>query len=219
MPEWNWQIPEFSLEQIVAGLAGLSLMLILSAVWLAYRLGRDRGLGVRVDRMDRLYVEINLHGTVWKLGDTLTGESCTAAISQLGSRIRVEGRDAKRQNWVAEGVVFRRELHLLFVERRARGQVIGSLNLSLDGTDQVLSGMQCCWEGDQTGGMIETVTWSRVTANSDSVDDETNVVNRQHEPTTVAKPQHLTNVFRPVDTSASELVAVDVVAINTEIRP
>lgn len=203
-------MPHLTSSHYVAAMAVASLGLILIAVWKAYRLGRDRGVGVRAERFDRLYAEVDFDGTTWQVADTsrdpdgkIVGTVC---LTQLGARLRAEGVDHANRRWSAEGVVFRRGLHLLFVERRERCHAVGSMNLTLDETGQRMTGMQSTWEGDQTGGAIQTVHWIRC-PNSMSLAPVEGVASGEHRLATVAFRQQRTNVFRPVDTMASELVA------------
>lgn len=215
-------MPDLSPVHYVAAMAAASFVLILIAVWQAYRLGRDHGVGVRADRFDRLYAEVDFDGTTWQVADTSRDpggtEVGTVCLTQFGARLRAEGIDHANRRWSAEGVVFRRGLHLLFVERRERGHAVGSLNLTLDESGRLMTGMQSTWEGDQAGGSIQTVTWIRCeslrTFNpSESVDSG------EHRLTTEAFRQHRPNVFRPVDSAASELVASSASTIPASFGP
>lgn len=203
-------MPDFTPLQYVAVLAVVSSILIALAVWLAYRLGKDRGVGVRADRFDRLYAEVDFDSSVWQVADTgrdSTGKALgTVSFRQLGARLRAEGVDHSNRRWSAEGVVFRRGIHLLFVERRDRGHAVGSLNLTLDESGQRMTGMQSVWEGTHAGGAIQTVEWKRV-APSMSLAPTEGVDSGEHDPATVANLQHRPNLFRPVDIAVSELVA------------
>jgi hypothetical protein len=189
--------------------AAASGLLILLAVGMAYRLGRDRGLRSRSDRFDRLYVEAAFGDTHWTVCDTSDAVTAkvvgTMSLYQSGTRVMAEGFDSQERRWSAEGVAFRRGVHLLFVERRERGHAVGSLHLSLDQSGQLMTGMKSTWEGDKTGGAIQTIVWrrspSRVPFQSDAdVDIE------QHALATVANRQQRVNVFRPIDRVATDVV-------------
>lgn len=186
--------------------AAASGVLILLAVGMAYRLGRDRGLGCRSDRFDRLYVEAAFSGTHWTVCDTSDAITAkvfgTMSLYQLGTRVTAEGFDSQDRRLSAEGVAFRRGVHLLFVERRERGHAVGSLHLALDESGQSMTGMMSTWEGDKTGGAIQTVVWRR-TPSGVSLPTETDVDFGEHAPATVANRQQRVNVFRPVDRLAT----------------
>lgn len=215
-------MPHLTASHYVTAMAGASLALILLAVWKAYRLGRERGVGIRADRFDRLYAEVDFDGTSWQVADTSRDHQGkivgTVSLTQLGARLRVEGVDHANRRWSAEGVVFRRGLHLLFVERRERGHAVGSMNLTLDETGQRMTGMQSTWEGDQTGGAIQTVNWIRCPS-SLALSPSEPVVSEEHRLATVAFRQHRTDVFRPIDSMASELVASAQNAIPDSLGP
>lgn len=186
--------------------AAASGLLILLAVGMAYRLGRDRGLRSRSDRFDRLYVEAAFGETHWTVCDTsdAVGAKVVGSMSlyQSGTRVMAEGFDSQGRRWSAEGVAFRRGVHLLFVERRERGHAVGSLHLSLDQTGQSMTGMKSTWEGDQTGGAIQTVVWRKALSGV-TLPSPTDVDNEQHAVATVANRQQRVNVFRPVDKLAT----------------
>lgn len=215
-------MPDLSPLHLVVAMALASLLLILIALYQAYRLGRDRGIGVRADRFDRLYAELDFDGTTWQVVDTScepTGKvKGIVCLTQLGARLRAEGIDDQNRRWSAEGVVFRRGLHLLFVERRDRGHAVGSLSLNLDQSGQRMTGMQSTWEGDQTGGSIQTLNWVRCES-AVSLTSSESVASREHRLTTVAFRQHRPNVFRPVDSAESELVVSSVSPIPASFGP
>ena len=193
---------------IILAAAGSGTLIAL-AVGMAYRMGRERGLRSRSDRFDRLYVEVDFHGSQWTVCDTSDALSTkvigTFTLHQAGARVLAEGMDSDNRPWSAEGVAFRRGVHLLFLERRERGHAVGSLHLRLAGTGQLMTGMKMTWEGDQIGGAIQTVTWHRTPA-SDAVSITENVAFREHSSATVANPPQLDNVFHPVDRLAREVV-------------
>ena len=186
--------------------AAASGILILLAVGMAYRLGRDRGLRSRSDRFDRLYVAADFGDTHWTVCDT--SDAVTAKVVgsmrlyQSGTRVMAEGSDSQDRRWSAEGVAFRRGVHLLFVERRERGHAVGSWHLALDESGQSMTGMKCTWEGDNSGGAIETVVWHR-TPSGLALPSNTDDDIEQHAPATVANRQQPVNVFRPVDRLAT----------------
>lgn len=186
--------------------AAASGLLILLAVGMAYRLGRDRGLRSRSDRFDRLYVEADFGETHWTVRDTSDAVIAkvvgTMSLYQSGTRVMAEGCDSQGRRWSAEGVAFRRGVHLLFVERRERGHAVGSLHLALDPSGQSMTGMKSTWEGDQTGGAIQTVAWNR-TPSSVTHPAHTDVDIQQHALATEANRQQRVNVFRPVDKLAT----------------
>ena len=181
--------------------AAASGMLILLAVGMAYRLGRDRGLRSRSDRFDRLYVAADFGDTLWTVYDT--SDAVTAKVVgsmrlyQSGTRVMAEGFDSEERRWSAEGVAFRRGVHLLFVERRERGHAVGSLHLSLDESGRVMTGMKSIWEGDKSGGAIQTVAWHRTPSGASLPADADDAL-EQHAPATVAIQQQRVNVFRAV---------------------
>ena len=184
-------------------------ILIVLAVGMAYRLGRDRGLRSRSDRFDRLYVEADFHGSRWTVCDTSNAAFAkvigTMTLHQSGARVMAEGLDTENRPWSSEGVAFRRGVHLLFLERRERGHAVGSLHLQLDELGQLMTGMKMTWEGDKSGGAIQTVTWHR-TPGSDTVSTSGDVAFRERSPATVANRQQSDNVFHPVDKVAKEVV-------------
>ena len=186
--------------------AGASGLLILLAVGMAYRLGRDRGLRSRSDRFDRLYVAADFGDTLWTVCDT--SDAVTAKVVgsmrlyQSGTRVMAEGFDSEERCWSAEGVAFRRGVHLLFVERRERGHAVGSLHLALDESGQLMTGMKSTWEGDNSGGAIQTVVWHR-TPSGAALPSDGNDADEPHAPATVANRQQRVNVFRPVDRLAT----------------
>ena len=186
--------------------AAASGILILLAVGMAYRLGRDRGLRSRSDRFDRLYVAADFSDTHWTVCDTSDAVTAkvvgTMTLHQSGSRVMAEGFDSQERRWSAEGVAFRRGVHLLFVERRERGHAVGSLHLALDESGRLMTGMKSSWEGDTSGGVIETVVWQR-TPSGVHLPAETDDDIEQHASATVANRQQLVNVFRPVDKLAT----------------
>ncbi len=196
---------------LVLGGAAVSGLLILLAVGMAYRLGRDRGLGCRSDRFERLYVEAAFSGTHWTVCDTSDAVTSNVVGSmrlyQSGSRVMAEGTDSENRRLSAEGVAFRRGVHLLFVERRERGHAVGSLHLALDESGQSMTGMKSTWEGDKTGGAIQTVVWRRTPA-AVSFPTVNDVDFGEHAPATVAIRQQRLNVFRPVDRLATDVVSL-----------
>ena len=124
------------------------------------------------------------------------------SLYQSGSRVLAEGFDSQNRRWSAEGVAFRRGVHLLFVERRERGHAVGSLHLSLDQSGQSMTGMKSSWEGEQTGGVIQTVVWQRSLFGV-SLPTDADVDMEQRALATVANRQQRANVFRPVDRLAT----------------
>ena len=191
--------------------AATSGLLILLAVGMAYRLGRDRGLRSRSDRFDRLYVEAAFGDTHWTVCDTSDAVTAkvvgTMSLYQSGTRVLAEGFDCQDRRWSAEGVAFRRGVHLLFVERRERGHAVGSLHLALDPSGQSMTGMKSTWEGEQTGGAIQTVVWQRMPLGV-SLPIDADVDIEQHALATVENRQQRVNVFRPVDRLATDVVNV-----------
>ncbi len=186
-------------------------LLILLAVGMAYRLGRDRGLRSRSDRFDRLYVEAAFGDTHWTVCDTSDAVSAkvvgTMSLYQSGTRVLAEGFDSLDRRWSAEGVAFRRGVHLLFVERRERGHAVGSLHLSLDLSGQSMTGMKSTWEGENSGGAIQTVVWHR-SPDRITLPSNADVDIEKHALATVANRQQRVNVFRPVDRLATDVVTV-----------
>jgi hypothetical protein len=199
----------FDPSTVIILAAASSGTLIALAVGMAYRMGRECGLRSRSDRFDRLYVEVDFHGSQWTVCDTSNAHSAkvvgTITLHQAGARVLAEGMDSENRPWSAEGVAFRRGVHLLFLERRARGHAVGSLHLRLAGTGQLMTGMKMTWEGDQIGGAIQTVTWHRTSPN-DAVLMTGDVAFREHSSATVANQQQSDNVFHPVDRLAREVV-------------
>ncbi len=206
-------MPDLSRGELLALLAVGSGAMILWAVWLAYRLGRDRGIRCRSPRIERLYSEIDLGGTHWTIaGTSQSGEpNCLGLIKlqQVGVRLVAEGHDAQEHPWSAEGVVFRHGIHLLFMERRDQGIAVGSIHLRLAADGLSMTGMKSAWQGDEGTGAIETVTWKRVALPSGNRDLSAteNVANLPHEATTVANRPQSHNVIRPIDRANTELVA------------
>ncbi len=185
-------------------------ILILLAVGMAYRLGRDRGLRSRSDRFDRLYVEADFNGTQWNVSDSSDAISATVSgtmsLHQSGTRVLAEGIDTQNRRWSAEGVAFRRGAHLLFVERRERGHAVGSLHLALDDSGQSMTGMKSTWEGEKAGGGIQTVVWHRIPEET-LAPSSGDVGFGQHSLASVAIRQQSVNVFRPVDRLVMDVVA------------
>ncbi len=200
--------------------AAASGVLIALAVGMAYRLGRDRGLRCRSERFDRLYVEADFHESRWTVSDTSDAVSAkfagTMSLHQSGTRVLAEGIDLENRRWAAEGVAFRRGVHLLFVERRERGHAVGSLHLELDETRQSMTGMKSTWEGDTSGGAIQTVVWHRLPAGA-PFPTAADVDFGEHGDATVANRQQRVNVFRPVDRVAKELVEPNSVASQARL--
>ncbi len=190
---------------VLIGVAA-SGFLILLAVGMAYRLGRDRGLRSRSNRFDRLYVAADFGDTLWTVFDTSDAVAAkvfgSMRLYQSGTRVMAEGIDAEERSWSAEGVAFRRGVHLLFVERRERGHAVGSLHLALDESGRLMTGMKSTWEGDNSGGAIQTVVWHR-TLSGAAVPSERKDAVEHHAPATEAKRQQRVNVFRPVDRLAT----------------
>jgi hypothetical protein len=191
---------------LVAFGSAASGLLILLAVGMAYRLGRDRGLRSRSDRFDRLYVAADFGDTHWTVCDTSDAVTTkifgSMKLYQSGTRVMAEGFDTLDQHWSAEGVAFRRGVHLLFVERRERGHAVGSLHLALDESGQTMTGMKSTWEGDNSGGAIQTVVWNRISSGTPlPVDAVVDI--EQHAPATVANRHQRINVFRPIDRLAT----------------
>ncbi len=190
--------------------AGTGILFVF-AVALAYRLGREKGLRSRSDRFDRLYVEADFSGTDWIVSDTSGSGSAnivgTMSLSQSGTRVMAEGTDLYNRRWSAEGVAFRRGVHLLFVERRERWHAVGSVHLELDDSGQSMSGMKSTWEGGSTGGAIQTVVWKR-TPTEDSLPASERVEFREHAPASVANRQQGARLYHPVDTLVNEVVDV-----------
>jgi|GEM_PF-5063636 len=184
------------LTLVLMGAVGSGTLISL-AVGMAYRLGRDRGLRSRSDRFDRLYVESDFAGTQWSVSDTSDAVSArvvgTTSLYQSGTRVMAEGTDTENRRWSAEGVAFRRGVHLLFVERRERGHAVGSMHLHLDDSGQSMTGMKSTWEGGTSGGAIQTVVWHRMPAETPSATSR-EVAIREHSPTTVANRQQTGNV-------------------------
>ncbi len=190
--------------------AGIGILFVLAEA-LAYRLGREKGLRSRSDRFDRLYVEADFSGTNWTVADTSGSGTAnivgTMTLSQSGTRVMAEGIDLYNRRWSAEGVAFRRGVHLLFVERRERWHAVGSVHLELDDSGQSMSGMKSTWEGGTSGGAIQTVVWKR-TSVEDSPLAPDRVAIREHVPTSVAIRQQGVHLYRPVDTLVNEVVDV-----------
>jgi hypothetical protein len=178
-------------------------ILFILAVALAYRLGRENGLRSRSDRFDRLYVEADFSGTNWTVSDTSGSSSAsvvgTMSLSQSGTRVMAEGTDLFNRRWSAEGVAFRRGVHLLFVERRERWHAVGSVHLELDDSGQAMTGMKSTWEGGSSGGSVQTVIWKR-TPSVEPLQTSPDVELWQHAPASVAIRQHGTCSAQPVDT-------------------
>jgi hypothetical protein len=193
---------------IILAAAGSGTLISL-AVGMAYRMGRECGLRSRSDRFDRLYVEVDFHGTQWTVCDTSDALDAkvlgTITLHQAGARVLAEGIDTENRPWSAEGVAFRRGVHLLFLERRERGHAVGSLHLRLAETGQLMTGMKMTWEGDKIGGAIQTVTWQQAPP-SGAVSMTGNVAFREHSSATVANQQQSGNVIHPVDRLAREVV-------------
>jgi hypothetical protein len=210
-----WDIEPRMLVLLAA--AGTGILFVL-AVALAYRLGREKGLRSRSDRFDRLYVEADFSGSNWAVSDTSGAGDAnivgTMALSQSGTRVMAEGLDLHNRRWSAEGVAFRRGVHLLFVERRERWHAVGSVHLELDDSGQTMTGMKSTWEGGSSGGAIQTVVWNRtpeVTAEAGT----DHVEFREHAPTSVANRQHGAPLYRPVDTLVNEVVDVHPMPAST----
>ena len=190
------------LTLVLVGAAGCGTLVTL-AVGMAYRLGRDRGLRSRSDRFDRLYVEADFSGTEWTVSDTSGAVAARVvgamSLYQSGTRVMADGTDMEGRRWSAEGVAFRRGVHLLFVERRERGHAVGSMHLQLDDSGQSMTGMKSTWEGGKSGGAIQTVVWHRIPAES-SLPTVEDVDIREHSPATVVNRRQRDNMYRPVDT-------------------
>lgn len=183
---------------LILALAALgSGLLITASAVLAYRIGRDRGMRLRAARFDRLFVEVNFHDTTWTMWESTSPESRRQLghmkLHQCGARLLVAGVDANQRHWSAEGVVFRRGAHLLFVERLERGHAVGTLHLHLDDLGQSMTGFMSIWESQGTGGMIRSVTFERVTA-ADTDICHAGVDVSPHTAATVANRQHLSSM-------------------------
>ena len=201
-------MPDIDPQWLILGVSAGSALLIFLAVGMAYRLGRDRGLRSRAARFDRLYLEVDFSGTQWTVCDTSSVAARvvgTMSLSQIGTRVIAEGSDLKNRNWSAEGVAFRRGVHLLFVERRERGHAVGSIHLQLDESGRVMTGMKSTWEGRQAGGAIETVVWHKRPAGA-PLPIEGAVDSGQHSTATEANGQHTDRMSRPVDRLVREVV-------------
>ena len=209
------------IEPLVLVLLGTlaSGVLILVAVGMAYRLGRDQGLRSRSDRLDRLSVEADFSGTQWTVCDTSDAISATIAgsvsLHQSGTRVMADGTDSQNCRWSAEGVAFRRGVHLLFVERRDRGHAVGSVHLSLDDSGQTMTGMKSTWEGHKTGGAIQTVVWHR-TPSGHTAPSAADVGFKHHSLATVANQQQCGNVFRHIDRLVTEVVVASPIPLNRD---
>ena len=190
------------LTLVLVGAAGSGTLIAL-AVGMSYRLGRDRGLRSRSDRFDRLYLEADFDGTQWTVSDTSDAVAARVvgvmSFYQSGTRVMADGTDTEGRRWSAEGVAFRRGVHLIFVERRERGHAVGSMHLQLDASGQSMTGMKSTWEGGHSGGAIQTVVWHRMPAET-SLPTVEDVDIREHSPATVANRQQRDNMYRPVDT-------------------
>lgn len=190
--------------------AGTGILFVLG-IALAYRLGREKGLRSRSDRFDRLYVEADFTGTNWTVSDTSGVGSAsvvgTMSLSQSGTRVMAEGTDLFNRRWSAEGVAFRRGVHLLFVERRERWHAVGSVHLELDDSGQTMTGMKSTWEGSSSGGSVQTVVWKR-TPTMEPAPMSEDVEIREHAPASVAKRQQVTRSYEPVDRLVNQGVDV-----------
>lgn len=182
--------------------AGTGILFVLAVVQ-AYRMGREKGLRSRSDRFDRLYVEADFSGTNWTVSDTRGSDSAsvlgTMSLSQSGARVMAEGTDLFNRRWSAEGVAFRRGVHLLFVERRERWHAVGSVHLELDDSGQMMTGVKSTWEGSSSGGSVQTVVWKRVPT-VEPTPMSPDVEFRHHAPASVANRQQEVWSAQPADT-------------------
>lgn len=197
---------------MLAGMPLVSGALAMGIAWLAYRIGRDHGLRCRSARLDRLYSEVDLTNTVWTLTDTSQPPAPNYGgqikLQQHGSRLMAEGFDLHAQRWSAEGVVFRRGIHLLFTEHQGRGLAVGSLHLTLDANGQSMTGMKSAWQDGNGHGAITTMTWKLRSAAHDqhwilpSVDD----AKSPHGVSTEAFSPHAHPLFRLIDKANTDVV-------------
>ena len=161
---------------ILMGLCALAL--ILTAVVLAFRYGWRAGAGYKIAHFERLPAEIDLMNTVWEvLFDDLDSAGQTQEMRgilrfrQMGSRITAEGDDEAGHHWTAEGMIFRKKLCYIYLDRRQKGQVLGSVMVQADEKGREFTGMRSSWSIDRNALLIQRIRLIRLERSADNVPD------------------------------------------------
>ena len=163
---------------IITGVTALAL--ILAAVVVAFRMGWRNGAGFKLSHFERLPADIDLLNTVWEvLFDDLDAAGQTQEMRgilrfrQMGSRITADGDDEHGHHWTAEGMIFRRKLCYLYLDRRQKGQVLGSVMVQADESGKEFTGMRSSWSIDRNALLVQRIRLIRLERTSDNVPDAT----------------------------------------------
>jgi hypothetical protein len=143
------------------GLAGggAALLGVLLALALGYRHGRNVGAGLRSPHLERLPVELQLHGTRWRLQLCEFGRAgprprtAEIAFRQYDSRVLAEGCDDSGGRWTAEGAALGKQLLLTVVESAEGRFRAGLILLSRSDDGEGFTGHRCA--GSDAGASLD----------------------------------------------------------------